>query len=394
MEGRLFVRFAILACAFLLLAPSAPRERYLVVWGMEANEFPANGEGRDFLAVFDVGSDFGKLVAFVPAQKNAVMAHHTNEGMPPDHLLFASDFMTSQGDVFDLTDPSRPFIAGSFGATQGYTHAHSFAALSNGHTLATYQVKGPDDDQPGALVELDQHGRIVRASDSSAPSFDTNVRPYGLLVLESIDRVVTTSAPMPAIKLKAPTHVIQIWRLSDLKLLQTVDLNPSEYGASADSADDATLLNDGKTVMVKTGHCGLFTLTDVASPHPRLEFVYDFGARLCSGVPVVSGHYWVEALYSAHAIAVLDVKDPAHPTEVSHLYLGAGARPHWLSLEPGTGTIVVTGYGSLINKISFASIDPATGGLTLDPRTIDMKHSTLPDGWSGAAIPHAAIFYR
>lgn len=360
---------------------------------MEANEFPAKGEGRDFLAVFDVGSDFGKLVAFVPAQTHAVMAHHANENMPPNHLLFASDFMTSQGDVFDLTDPSRPFIAGSFGATQGYTHAHSFAALSNGHTLATYQLKGPNDDEPGALVELDQHGHVVRASDASAALYP-NVRPYGLLALENIDRVVTTSAPMPGVKLKAPTHVIQVWRLSDLKLLQTIDLNPSENGAAANSADDATLLNDGKTVMVKTAACGLFTLTDLAAAHARLQSVYDFGARACSGVPVIAGHYWVEALFSAHAIVVLDVKDPAHPTEVSHLYLGAGARPHWLSLEPGTGNIVITGYGSLINRISFASIDLDRGSLTLDPRSIDMKHSTLPDGWNGAAIPHAAVFYQ
>lgn len=387
------MRFVALACAVLMLCSAAPRERYLAVWGMEANEFPAKGEGRDFLAVFDVGSEFGKLVAFVPAQTHAVMAHHANESMPPDRLLFASDFMTSQGDVFDLNDPSRPFIAGSFGAVQSYAHPHSFAALSNGHTLATYQLKGPNDDEAGALVEFDQHGGVVRESDAAAPALDPNVRPYGLLALENIDRVVTTSAPMPGVKLTAPTHVVQIWRLSDLKLLQTIDLNPSENGAAADSADDATLLNDGKTVMVKTGHCGLFTLNDVATTHARVELVYDFGGRGCSGVPAVAGHYWVEAMMSAHAIVTLDVKDPTHPIEVSHMYLGAKALPHWLSLEPGTGNIVITGYGSLINRISFASIDLETGSITLDPRSIDMRHSTLPDGWNGAAIPHAAVFY-
>jgi hypothetical protein len=347
------------------------------------------------------------------------MAHHTNEGMPPNHLLFASDFMTGQGDVFDLSDPSQPFIAGSFSAADGYTHMHSFAALSNGHTLATYQLNGWDGDEPGALVELDQHGRAVRASNAAAATIDPNVRPYGLLVLENLDRVVTTSAPMPPLKIKAPTHVVQIWRLSDLKLLQTIDLNSSENGTAAESqiwrlsdlkllqtidlnssengtaaesADDATLLNDGKTVMVKTGHCGLFTLTDVAAAHATVQAVYDFGARVCSGVPVVAGHYWVEALMSAHALVVLDIEDPAHPMEVSHLFLGPHALPHWLSLEPGTGNIVITGYGSLVNRISFASVDLDTGSLTLDPRFIDLKHRTWSDGWNGAVIPHGAVF--
>ncbi|HEY1976683.1 MAG TPA: hypothetical protein VGG89_09065 [Candidatus Baltobacteraceae bacterium] len=362
---------------------------------MEANDEPAHGEGHDFLAVYNVGRDFGKLVAVSPTQTHAMMAHHTNEGMPPDHLLFASDFMAGAGAIFDVSDPRNPRLTDSFAGASGYTHAHSFAALSNGHTLATYQIKGWDGDEPGALVELDRHGRSVRASDASVPGLDPNIRPYGLLVLENIDRVVTTSAPMPPLDIKAPTQVIQIWRLSDLKLLETLKLpKPPHYDAAAQEPDDAAVLEDGKTVMIKTGHCGLFTLTDLTAERAQLHFVYDFGERGCSGVPVVAGHYWVQPLFSGHAIAALDVKDPAHPTEVSHLYLGPDAYPHWLSREPGTGNIVITGFGSLLKQIHFASIDLETGSLTLDPRLIDLQHCTWPDGWTGAVIPHAAVFYQ
>lgn len=389
-----FVRFAAFAFAALMLAATASPSRYLAVWGMEANEFPANGEGFDFLAVFDVGTDFGKLVAVVPTQTHGMMAHHTNEVMPANHLLYASDFMAGKGAIFDLSDPVHPRLNGSFGAAGGYTHIHSFAALSNGHTLATYQIKGWDGDEPGALVELDQHGNTVRTSDASAPDLDPNVRPYGLLVLENIDRVVTTSAPMPPLDVKQPTHVVQIWRLSDLKLLQTLDLpKPPRLDVVAQYADDAALLGDGKTVMVKTSHCGLFTLTNLTEERATIRYVYDFGARGCSGVPVVAGRFWVEALMSGHSLVTLDVKDPSHPVEVSHLYLGARALPHWLALEPGTGNIAITGYGSLLNTISFASIDPNTGALVLDPRVIDLRHFAWPDGWTGAAIPHAAVFY-
>lgn len=389
------MRFAAFVCAVLLLAASAPRERYLVVWGMEANDLPAHGEGHDFLAVFDVGQDFGKLVAVVPTQTHAMVAHHTNEEMPANHLLFASDFMAGAGTVFDVSDPRNPRLTDTFTGANGYTHAHSFAALANGHTLATYQIKGWDSDAPGALVELDQHGRSVRSSDASAPGMDPNIRPYGLLVLENIDRVVTTSAPMPPLDIKAPTQVIQIWRLSDLKLLQTLELpKPPHFDVAAESPDDAAVLEDGKTVMIKTAHCGLFTLSNLTAQRADLRYAYDFGARACSGVPVVAGHYWVEALLSGHALVALDVKDPAHPVEVSQLYLGPDAYPHWLSREPGTGNIVITGFGSLLKQIRFASIDLETGSLALDSRLIDLQHRAWPDGWTGAAIPHAATFYR
>ena len=385
------MRFVALAFVLFAFLSAAPRERYLAVWAMEANGFPGKGEGRDFLAVFDVGANFGQLVSVVPTSTRGMMAHHSNPQMPANRLLFAADFMASEGHVFNLSDAQHPQLAGSFAAAQGYTHMHSFAALSNGHALATYQLKGWDRDEPGALVELDRDGRVIRASDAAVPAVDPNIRPYGLLVLEKLDRVVTTSAPM--LSVKAPTHVIQIWRLSDLKLLQTIDLKPAVHGVAAESADDAALLDDGTTVIVKTARCGLFALTDVNAEHARVEEVYDFGARTCSGVPVVAGHYWVEALQSAHAVVVLDVKDPNHPREVSHLYLGPGASPHWLSLEPQTGNIVITGYGSLINRISFATLDAENGSLTLDPRFIDLAHRTWPDGWSGGVIPHGAVFF-
>lgn len=385
------MRFVALALAVLALVSAAPRERYLAVWAMEANEFPGKGEGHDLLAVFDVGADFGRLVATVPTQTHGMMAHHTNPQMPEDRLLFAEDFMASEGHVFDFADARRPRLVASFAAAQGYTHMHSFATLANGHVLATYQLTGWDRDEPGALVELDQHGRVVRAASAAVPEIDPNIRPYGVLPLEKIDRVVTTSAPM--LTVKATTHVVQIWRLSDLKLLQTVDLAPSVNGAAAQSADDAVLLEDGKTVMIKTAACGLFTLTGLNAGQAQLQRVYDYGVRICSGVPVIAGHYWVEALQSAHTVVVLDVKDPAHPTEVSHLYLGPGAFPHWLSLEPHTGNIVITGYGSLINRISFATLDVESGSLTLDPRSIDLAHRTWADGWNGGVIPHGAVFF-
>ncbi len=190
------------------------------------------------------------------------------------------------------------------------------------------------------------------------------------------------------------SHVVQIWRLSDLKLLKTVVLpKPAQYkGAASEDPDEARLLSDGNTVLVATSHCGLYRLSGLSGTDPAAEFVYDFGYRACPGVPVVIGKYWIEPSMSGHCVTALDVADPDHPVEVSRLWLGAGAFPHWLAREPGGHRIVITGQGSLKNLISFASVDTRTGALKLDRRTISFNRK-WPDGWNGSAIPHAALFY-
>ena len=62
-------------------------------------------------------------------------------------------------------------------------------------------------------------------------------------------------------------------------------------------------------------------------------------------------------------------------------------------MEPSTGNIVINGYGSLLHRISFASIDLRTGAMTLDSRSIDLNRA-WPDGWNGPLIAHGTVFYR
>ena len=388
------MRLLIIAFAFVLIAPAAPHQQYLVSWAMETRVYPGNREGHDFLAVLDItdGPQFGRVVAMLPVPTLAQMAHHSNYDIPPNHMLFVNDFMAGRSYIFDLRDPMHPRVAASFEAAGPYTHPHSFAYLSNGNTLATYQQKGDDDSTAGALVELDAKGRMLRTSDASAPAVDTFIRPYSLLVLEGINRVITTSADMmPSTR---SSHVIQVWRLSDLKLLSTVALpKPERYhGVAGEDADEARLLLDGTTVLVQTANCGLYRVRGLDGTNPSAEFVYDFGYRACPGVPLVEGHYWVEASMSGHSITSLDVRDPSHPVEVGHIMFDPGALPHWLAAERGTNRIVITGYGSIKNTIHFARIDPKTGALTLERAHIDFDRK-WPDGWNGPAMPHATLFY-
>lgn len=384
--------------ALLMLPAPAVASHYLYVWGMETRDPstampPKSSMGRDFLAVFDVGRDsaqFGKLVAMLPVGDGAQMAHHTNYEMPSDGRLFASDYMTGQGYVLDLRTPARPKLVANFAAAGPYTHSHSFARLPNGNTLATYQFKGEPDIAAGALVELDPNGRIVRTGDASDGAVDPFIRPYSLVALPALDRVVTTSAPM--MKTDKTSHVIQVWRLSDLKLLKTVRLErPSHFAdAVAKDAAEPRVMKDGKTVLIVTAGCGLYQVTGLESGNPQSKFVYDFGFRSC-GVPAVVGRYWVQTASSGHAIISLDVGDPSHPREVGRIALGGEAFPHWVAREPGGNRIVITGFGSLATKVSFADIDLGSGALRLDKRRIDFDRS-WPDKWTGPAMPHAALF--
>jgi hypothetical protein len=392
--------------AFPLSATAAPdSSHYLFVWAMEAKrphasvpemtpaDIPARrsglGLGKDFLAVFDVqpGPSFGKLVAMLPVG-DAAQAHHTNYAEPPDGILYANDWLGNRTYVFDLRDPVHPRLVRQFGSVGALGYPHSFVYLPNGNTLTTFQYSGGFNHAAGGLVEFDPQGKVVRTASAIAPGHP-DIRPYSLAVIPKLDRVVTSSADMMGAQ---ASHVAQVWRLSDLKLIQTMPLPPQTdwyYDTAADSSEPRVLA-DGTTVVVPTFNCGLFLVRDLASGHPTLQHVYDLGYRMCE-VPVVVGHFLVEAAQSGHAIVSLDLRDPEHPHEVSRILLPPDEYPHWLALEPGGDRLVITGYGALDTKVRFATIDRRTGKLTLDPAAIDMTRA-WPDGWHGSAMPHGAVF--
>ena len=277
--------------------------------------------------MFDVAPDapaFGKLVAMLPVGSGAKQAHHTSYALQPNGVLFANDWLGNRTYMFDVRDPQTPRLIAQFGNAGKYMYPHSFVYLTNGNTLATFQYTGGFNQAPGGLVEIDSHGHIVKTSSAADPHVDRNIRPYSLTVVEKLNRVVTGSADMMGAQ---KSRVVQVWRLSDLKLLKTIVL-PQASDWFADDAADASeprVLADGKTVAVPTFHCGLYLLRDLAGD-PTLKHVYDFGYRVCE-VPIVVGNYLVETMQSGHAIVSLDMHDPSHP---------ARSRPH--SSEAGRGS--------------------------------------------------------
>ncbi|HKI95134.1 MAG TPA: hypothetical protein VJ992_07570 [Gemmatimonadales bacterium] len=409
--GWLMSGATLLAASLVVGADSAPAQsHYLFVWAMEAAHPHASetallsgndaeyrqalGAGKDFIAVFDVGpgaQPFGTLVAMVPVG-DAMMAHHTNYSLPPNDVLYANDWLGNRTYVFDLHDAAHPKLLRHFESVGAYQNPHSFAYLSNGNTLATFQYSVGFNKAPGGLVEFDPDGRVAKTSAAADSGVDPNIRPYSLAVVEKLDRVVTSSSDMMGAQ---ESNVVQVWRLSDLKLLKTIVLPKPQgpevwsYGDAVDASEPRTLA-DGETVIVPTFNCGLFLVRGLAGNDPTLEHVYDAGYRVCE-VPVVVGPYLVATMESGHAIVSLDMHDPEHPHEVSRILMKPDEYPHWIAVEPGGNRLVITGFGALNTSARFATIDRRTGRLTLEPESIDFTRD-WPDGWKGSAIPHGAVF--
>jgi len=196
---------------------------------------------------------------------------------------------------------------------------------------------------------------------------------------------------------------VQFWRLSDLKLLRSIALKPGPRGDEHQFAGEPRLLPDGKSVYIHTFNCGLYLVRGVDRNEPSSMFVRAFEGKNC-GVPVLTGHYWLQPVPDAHALIVLDITDPEHPREVSSVSLGDDEQPHWIAID-GTGRrIVLNSAGSgKGNRLFVLNLDPASGALALDERFRDagatragvsFTRKTWPHGFTGTAVPHGTVFSR
>lgn len=393
---------AMAGCATL---PSAATERghdYLFVWATDVGS-----KASDFLAVIDAAPTsrrYGEVVASLTTGAPVGGAHHSEHVMPAGGVLIANAFGSGQTFLFDLRVPTRPRLAGSFGMAGEYMHPHSFVRTANGNVLATYQMRGHDNAEPGALVELDPAGKVLRITPAADPAGEPFIRPYSLAIVPALDRVVTTSADMHS---KEVSHSVQLWRLSDLTLLKTIRLPRGPNGSEGDDPAEPRVLSDGRTVIVSTFNCGLYRLDGIDGidgAAASASFIHAFAGGGECALPVVAGRYWVATDTSVPGLVALDMSDPARPREVSRLVLGEGRKPHWISLAPDGERIVISGgKGPLETRVLLARIDPATGALTLDGRFRDkgaaepgvsFDRLAWPHGTTGKARPHGAVFSR
>jgi len=397
---RLLALAALVACsARALPAQARASSDYLYLWSGSADSTQP-----DFLAVLDVrpaASGYGRLVATVPVPGRKNGPHHTEHEAAAGGRLFANGFGGGQSFIFDVRDPAHARLEHRFADVAGMMHPHSFLRLPNGNVLATFQMQHDSLGMaPGGLVELSASGTLVRSSTANLAGVDRHIRPYSAAIVPKLDRIVTTTTDMSG---DEEVRAVQLWRLSDLKLLRTFDLPHGPRGDEAAFTAEPRLLEDGKTVLVSTFNCGLFLLHGLDAGEPSGTLVSSF-PRLKNescAIPVIAGRYYLVTVPAWRAVVSLDISDPSHPREVSRLVLGPPDVTHWISLEPNHQRVVITGYGSLERRVVMASFDERTGRLALDPRFRDagatepgvrMEGKSWPHGGRGAAIPHGAVF--
>lgn len=395
-----------LAAALLVTAcagreAAAPRD-YLAVWTASADTTEP-----DFLAVLDVtegGERYGDLVTTLPVPGRKNGPHHTEHEMPADAQLFANGFGGGHSWVFDLRDPTAPQIAASFTGFEGYEHPHSFLRLPNGNVLATYQMRHTDAGmQNGGLVELTPRGEFVRSASAYRDNLPADLRVYSAGIVESLDRIVTTTTDMAG---DGDARYLQVWRLSDLSLLHNFPLTDGPRGGEGLWTAEPRVMADGKSVLVSTFACGLYLMENLESEAPSAKLVASFPQKpdtYCA-IPVIVGNYYLVTVPAYNAVVSLDISDPANPREVGrYAFADTATVPHWIAASPDGRRVVLTGYGSMRSTVYLLNFDRETGALTLDENFRDagaakagvqMSGRPWPHGGSAAGVPHGAVFTR
>lgn len=362
-------------------------------------------KGNDFLAVIDAdpaSASYGKLVTTVATDQPTKQIHHTEYVMPASGMLFANDHLAGRTFVFDVRNPRSPKIATSFTDMAGYMHPHSYLRLPNGHVLASFQhshhnmVEGQMGGS-GGLVEIDDQGKVIRAASTADPGFPgALLTPYSLAVLPDIDRVVSTDSSMHLDNVFSGV-TYQVWRLSDLKLLKTsnLDIGSNHYGHV--TPQEARVGPDG-AVYIQTLSCGIERISNIDGEQPTSRLVYTFPGSFC-GVPTIVGHYFIQSVPVVHGLVVVDIADGNKPVEVSRLKLSDTFVPHWTGWDAATQRVVATGNEP---RLFLIKLDPTTGALTLDTAFHDedgkpgfnFANRDWPHGWTGSGLPHGVVFSR
>ena len=378
----------------------AQTNSYLFLWaGDDAKQ------SNDFLAVLDADAKsphYGQPVASVAVPGPTGTPHHTEFEVPASGFLLTNAFESGRSMLFDLRTPLHPTLVTSFGDLDGYMHPHTYVRLDNGHVLATFQYHGghgPKSDG-GGIVEFDDHGHVFRSSSAMDPAAKTElIRPYSLVVIPALDRIVSTNTSMH-FRTDGETRTVQVWRLSDLKLLRTIVLPAGPRGSEQNAPGEPRLLADGKTVLVHTFSCGLYQMQDLTSDHPSARFLKSFDGDECA-VPLRIGHFWVQTLFAVHALAAYDISDLDHIREVSRLSFDDKQKPHWIATDTDAHRIILNSgeYGE--HRLFMVNFDPQTGALTLDEHFRDpgsdkpgvsMDGKSWPHGFHGDAYVHGTVF--
>lgn len=406
-------------CAAAGARPS-PASPYVLIFAGDRDE-----KESDFFAVVDVapGSPtLGRAVATLPIGMTASMPHHMEYALPgPGKLLFANAHHHETTFLLDVSNPLHPRIERTLRPPAPLRFGHDFSRMANGRLLLGFLRSEGASPTPGdtlvpgghgGIAEYSASGDLIRMASAAVPGVTEPVRPYAIVPMLDLDRIVTTSAPMME---DHSADVVQIWRYSDFKLLHTIAVPPGQKPDGSPLAPAARypfgprLLKDGSILMNAYG-CGFYRLTGIGSPAPKLALVYTLqvpdpvekdGTRGACSIPVIVGDYWIMPVGRAQTVVVLDISNPARPREVSRLATPANFNPHWAATDPRSDRIIIGAELGGEQGMYVLRFDAKTGRLRFDPAIvsasgrmgyIDLEAIDWPHGASGPAWGHAALF--
>lgn len=372
--------------------------RYLYVWAGTGND---STDGIDMMTVIDAdpaSGTYAAILAAVPVDSSGRMPHHTEFTLPATGPVFANDYSGDKSFLVDFSTPKAPRLTRRLASVPGGRRLHSFARLPNGHVLATVQFgDGSAPGDPGGLAEFDGAGNLVRSGWSRDSAFPgARIRTYAITVVPEADRVVTTSSPMDNEK---TANVVQLWRLSDLRLLKTLPVPEITGDSTHVYPFEVRTLADG-SVMVNTYSCGFFRISDLGG-NPRIERVMTLPRNYGCSVPVIADSLMIMPIAYAHRFATINIADPSHPREIASFATDSSFFPHWAAADPGSDRLVVTDQGDGPPMVKILLLNRATGRLSWDRSFKDAGatapgvsyHRTRwPNGIQGMAMPHGALF--
>jgi hypothetical protein len=398
LKGLLLAASAITAVAW---QTQATPSRYLYVWAGTGNQ---TTKGVNSLVVIDIdpgSARYGTVIEALTVDTAGNAPHHTEFELPKNGMFFASDYGADRTYLIDFSNPAKPRLAARAAEVPNGHMVHSYARLPDGNVLATVQHGDMSvEGHPGGLAVFDQKGKLLKYGSSIDPAFPgAHIRTYALTPLPAIDRVVTTSSPMDSEK---TADVVQVWRMSDLKLLKTLTV-PVVPGDSASRYPfEVRTLSDGRTVMLNTYYCGFYHITGLdGSPKIERVMVMSHPKNIGCSVPVISGKYMLMPIAYGHRYATLDISDPARPVEVSSVEMDSTFYPHWIARDPSTNRVVATDQGDGPPMVLLGYFDPETGRLTWDEKFrnpgaakpgLSFLNVSWPNGVKGKATPHGAVF--
>jgi len=141
------------------------------------------------------------------------------------------------------------------------------------------------------------------------------------------------------------------------------------------------LLADGKTVLIHTFSCGLYELDGLAT-EPTVRHRKTFEGERCA-VPLRIGHYWIQTMFTTHALVAYDISDLGNIREVSRVTFDDKQKPHWIATDADGKRIVLNSgeYGE--HRLFMLNFDPQSGALFII--------SKQPDGDSQVLSASAAM---